>query len=599
MRRFLTVILILFFSSSIEISFAHVGSLPSVHDTVANILERFRQELNPEQVRNLNRQKALELLQPEERKVLSSGFLTFHLNKPATIFIACSPGDRAPFWLTDQGFTHSALTLTTPHDGAYEIWQKEVAAGDVGLGVNSIDGGGKHYLVFIKPRAKKAVEIKNVYPGQHKVVPARQGERYYADDDGILETLPPELTGAMMIQTLRANRDVAKLTGELVVTRFPSTPQPDQIVLSWEGDPRTTQTITWRTDTTITDAFVMYQLKEDYTFFHRKEPAKTKASTMKLKTDDLVNDRSVNRHSITLQGLRPNSTYIYSVGDTSNNRWSEISEFNTAPDRVIPFSFMYLGDAQNGLDRWGTLMQNAYRQRPDMAFVLMAGDLVNRGAKRDDWDDLFYNGAVVFSKKPLMPTIGNHECQGGHPTLYLKLFHLPTNGPQSLEPERAYSFEYSNALFVIMDSNEDAQKQAPWLDAQLTNSKSTWKFVMFHHPIYSSAKGRDNSKIHDAWLPIFDKHHVDMVLQGHDHAYLRTYPMRQDQRAASAKEGTIYVVAVSGTKMYEQGTFDYTEKGFTNTSTFQILDVQISGDRLLYRSYDLDGKPVDEFEIKK
>ncbi len=198
-----------------------------------------------------------------------------------------------------------------------------------------------------------------------------------------------------------------------------------------------------------------------------------------------------------------------------------------------------------------------------------------------------------------MPAIGNHECQGGHPTLYLSLFHLPTNGPQFVEPERAYSFEYSNALFVVLDSNEDAQKQAPWLDAQLTNSKAVWKFVMFHHPIYSSAKSRDNNKIREAWLPIFDKHHVDMVLQGHDHAYLRTYPMKEDKRVGSAKEGTIYVVAVSGTKMYEQGIFDYTEKGFTNTSTFQILDVQISGDRLLYRSYDLDGRPVDEFEIKK
>ncbi len=599
MRKFWTVISILFFSGVFDLSSAHIGSQPSIHDTVAGILQRFKQELSVEQVRNLNKYTALQLLRPEEREILGSGFLTFRLSQPATIYVAASPGDRAPFWLPEQGFTQSTLILKTAHDGDYEIWQKDIPAGNTGLGVNSIEGGGKHYLVFVKSRAKKAVEIKNVYPGQHKIVPARQGQKYYADDDGILETFPQELAGTMLIQTLRANRDVARLLGELVATRYPSTPQPDQIVLSWEGDPRTTQTITWRTDTTVANAFVMYQPKEEYTFFHRKEPAKTKAATERLETDDLVNDRIVHRHSITLQNLRPSSTYVYSVGDASDSNWSALGEFTTAPDRVVPFTFMYLGDAQNGLDRWGTLIQNAYRQRPDMAFVLMAGDIVNRGAKRDDWDDLFYNGSSVFAKKPLMPAIGNHECQGGHPTLYLSLFHLPTNGPQTLEPERAYSFEYSNALFVILDSNEDPQKQAPWLDAQLTNTNAVWKFVMFHHPIYSSARGRDNARIRDAWRPLFDKHHVDMVLQGHDHAYLRTYPMKENKRVASAREGTIYVVAVSGTKMYEQGTFDYTEKGLTNTSTFQILDVQVSGHRLLYRSYDLDGRLVDEFEIKK
>jgi len=36
---------------------------------------------------------------------------------------------------------------------------------------------------------------------------------------------------------------------------------------------------------------------------------------------------------------------------------------------------------------------------------------------------------------------------------------------------------------------------------------------------------------------LFDKYHVDMALQGHDHAYLRTYPMNNQERVDSPQKG--------------------------------------------------------------
>ena len=101
------------------------------------------------------------------------------------------------------------------------------------------------------------------------------------------------------------------------------------------------------------------------------------------------------------------------------------------------------------------------------------------------------------------------------------------------------------------------------------------------------------------WTPLFDKYHLDMALQGHDHAYLRTYPINDQKKAAGPAEGTVYIVSVSGTKFYEQGERDYTEFGLTNVSTFQVLDIQISGNRLVYRSYDGDGKLRDNLIIEK
>jgi hypothetical protein len=274
-------------------------------------------------------------------------------------------------------------------------------------------------------------------------------------------------------------------------------------------------------------------------------------------------------------------------------------EFTTAPARVEPFSFVYMGDAQNGLDRWGTLVKHAFQSRPDASFYILAGDLVDRGNDRDDWDSFFYNGSPVFRQRQLVPAIGNHENQGGHPTLYLKNFTLPVNGVPEIEPERTYAFEYSNAQFVILDSNLPPEDQVDWLDHTLGSSKATWKFVVYHHPLYSSAPSRDNEALRRHWLPVFDKHHVDLALQGHDHAYLRTYPMKGNRRVDSPKDGTVYIVSVSGTKYYGQGERDYTEVGFTKISTYQVLDIQLAGDRLLYRAYDIDGQLKDKFEIVK
>ena len=183
--------------------------------------------------------------------------------------------------------------------------------------------------------------------------------------------------------------------------------------------------------------------------------------------------------------------------------------------------------------------------------------------------------------------------------MYLEIMNLLENGPDNVEKERAYSFEYSNALFVILDSNLPADQQTAWLDKTLAESKATWKFAVYHHPAYSSAPSRDNGDIRKRWGDLFDKHHVDVALQGHDHAYLRTFPMKGGKRVGSAKEGTIYIVSVSGTKMYSQDKRDYTEFGMTNTPTYQTLDIQISGNRLLYRAYDIDGNLKDSFTIEK
>ena len=559
-----------------------------------------KQDLTEYQLKHLDLGRLADFLTPAERHILAREHISFRVNLPVTVSIVRDTRLKLePFWLREEGFRTNGIVLK--RGGlVFDCWEKEFPAGVIGLGVNSLSGGNNHYFILVQRRSfERPLEVTELYPGQLRVDDFKPGVQPYVDRDERVLSILPEFEHRTIIRTASKWTETAKLLNLFRWTDYPAGPHPDQVTLTWSDDPRTTQTIQWRTSPTVEKGEVAFQKKALYNRFNPAPLRLVPTSTQRLETPWLRNDPVIHRHSAVLRGLEPGTTYVYSVGDGTPEGWTELAEFTTAPAGVVPFSFIYMGDAQNGLHRWGTLLQNAFRERPDAAFCIMAGDLVNRGAERDDWDSLFHNARGIYDRRQLVPAIGNHECQGGHPTLYLKLFQLLTNGPPALEAERVYAFEYSNALFLILDSNLKPDTQTGWLEEQLSRSKAAWKFVVYHHPAYSSASGRDNKELREKWTTIFDKYHVDLALQGHDHAYLRTYPMKGQKKVDSPKDGTIYVVSVSGTKMYGQDQSDYTEFGMTNVSTYQVLDIQISGDRLVYRAYDIDGKLRDELVITK
>ena len=581
-------------------AFAHVENHASIHDTVAGIMRRFINEIPLDQLQSLQEEEVLERLTSDERHVLGTEHISFVVNVPVTVTIARYKDQRIyPFWLRENGFKKIEDEFTVAGI-RYETFQKHFEAGWIGLGIHSFTDEDEHYLVILSPYTETdRLEVTDLYPGQLKLATLQKGIRAYVDDSAEIETIPPQFKGHTFIQTFEDGGLDARLVGAYFETRHPSTAKPDQIVLTWSDDPKTTQTIQWRTSPEIKEGYVRYIKKTSYNQFSPKSPIQVKAETVPYPTLHITNDPLIHRYTVTLRDLEPGETYLYSVGDGSEQGWTELAEFTTAPDTVVPFSFIYMGDAQNGLYRWGSLVHKAFQSRPDAAFYVMAGDLVNRGNERWDWDAFFYNSSDIYDRRQLVPVIGNHECQGGNPSMYLDLFTLPHNGPQGIEPERAYAFEYSNALFVILDSNLPPESQSEWLDKQLSESQATWKFAVYHHPAYSSKPSRDNKEIRKQWGDLFDKYHVDMALQGHDHAYLRTYPMKDGKRTASPQEGTIYIVSISGIKFYDQALCDYTDFGMTNVSTYQVLDLQIEGDRLVYHAYDTDGVLRDEITIHK
>jgi 3',5'-cyclic AMP phosphodiesterase CpdA len=252
---------------------------------------------------------------------------------------------------------------------------------------------------------------------------------------------------------------------------------------------------------------------------------------------------------------------------------------------------MYLGDSQNGLEEWSKNYQEAVDRHPEVRFMLLAGDIVNHGDQRAEYDAFFGGAARAFARVPFVPVLGNHDHIGAGATLYAKQFVLPEGGP--VKPEHCYAFEYGPALVVVLDSTSHhaLDEQARWLDGVLAASSAPWKLVSFHHPVWSSLGERDNVKVRAAFAPVMEKHGVAMSLNGHDHAYARTAPMRGGE---PAEDGTVYVVTVSGSKMYPQDRRPIFSAGMTDTATYQLITV--SKDSIVYSARTWDGVEVDHYE---
>jgi 3',5'-cyclic AMP phosphodiesterase CpdA len=140
---------------------------------------------------------------------------------------------------------------------------------------------------------------------------------------------------------------------------------------------------------------------------------------------------------------------------------------------------------------------------------------------------------------------------------------------------------------------------AIWLDGVLSNNPSGWTVVSFHHPFYSAGKNRDEYNTRNAFGKLFDKYHVDLVLTGHDHAYSRSYKLVGGQKVRWNKKGTVYVISVSGPKMYETNSVydSILAKTAVKTQLFQVIS--IDSKKLSYKSVTPVGEVIDSFILKK
>ncbi|KFM27138.1 Purple acid phosphatase 15 [Auxenochlorella protothecoides] len=278
-----------------------------------------------------------------------------------------------------------------------------------------------------------------------------------------------------------------------------------------------------------------------------------------------LNYTSPKLHSVVVEDLTPNTSYFYRVGDLKSQYWSEEYNFTTPPaGPSYPLRFGLVADVGQ-TDNSSDTFNHLAASEPQV--VLFIGDLsyadnyeangtlypwnnnisypgediwipfdVEYGTFQPRWDKWARLAEPVTSSVPFLFTVGNHEMEP------------QSNGRKFVSYNARYPSNYeasgsSNALWYSVnvgpahiafitsyaDYDQDSA-QYKWLAADLANVNRTetpWLIVGFHAPWYTSYRShyQEANCQRLAMEPLLFENGVDLVLNGHVHAYERTFPV--------------------------------------------------------------------------
>jgi 3',5'-cyclic AMP phosphodiesterase CpdA len=360
---------------------------------------------------------------------------------------------------------------------------------------------------------------------------------------------------------------------------------PEQIHLTFGEDPATTVHVSW--------ASPAQALNPRVELAH-SAGTQTIAAVQRTYTDGL-NGQTVFTYHATLDGLEPDALVRYTVtADNDRHRASPFAAgFRTAPRGRAPFRFTSFGDLSTPVATW-VLSSPQSRHAVDAVerfqplFHLMNGDLcyanMNPAAQPQVWADFGRNTQRSAAHRPWMPCPGNHEIEFNNGAFgldaYLTRYSLPPNGtpfsglwyqfrvgavlfislsaddviyqdsgafvpgPVPLQPAASTGFKSIEPGTSLYLRGYSQGAQTRWLQTVLEQAAGDrgidWIIVQMHQDALSSSKNGNGSDrgIREAWLPLFDRYGVDLVLCGHDHDYERSWPVRGCRHDVGKDAGT-------------------------------------------------------------
>jgi tartrate-resistant acid phosphatase type 5 len=138
-------------------------------------------------------------------------------------------------------------------------------------------------------------------------------------------------------------------------------------------------------------------------------------------------------------------------------------------------------------------------------------------------------------------------------------------------------------------AGQDTARQMRWIDSCLTNSKSRWKLVFGHHPVYSSgsAHGKETAEMEARFAGFFDKKGVDAYFCGHDHNF--EYLKPQGSRVNYFVCGTVEVRPMG--ELLPSSKFAKSVPGYTK--------VRLNRAEMVVTMIDTAGKEIYNTKIEK
>ena len=364
---------------------------------------------------------------------------------------------------------------------------------------------------------------------------------------------------------------------------FGMDPTPMQVHLGLMADARTSIVAQWRTVDETTKASTMR-----YGVGANLSPDQLTETATGIEFGFRATGMQVYRmHQVHLCDLEPGTTYSYQVGGTGH--FSPVYTFHTAPDiEANPDAevvFGFVGDSRGGYDVWEQLIAQIKMRTVDA--VLFSGDAVTIGLTQYEWDDFFTRAESLFATVPLIFAHGNHEVNAVN---YFAQVAQPGD-------QLTFGLDYGHVhITVANDTPEDpnaiAGETRDAIAADFAESANArWKLFMHHQPMWSASTRHGSSiTLQQAWQPLVDQYHIDLVLSGHDHDYEITKPLVGTQVQASNANATVYVVAGgAGAELYGNGTDFWTQ---FSESQYSAAVIRASRYQLTLDPFHPDGSPL-------
>ncbi len=254
-------------------------------------------------------------------------------------------------------------------------------------------------------------------------------------------------------------------------------------------------------------------------------------------------------------------------------------------------SFAAYGDSRSNPRVHQALAAHMEARRPDL--VVNTGDLVGRGSVWAQWERSYLGPlAPLASHTPIFTVMGNHE--GENPSY----FALCT---RSGKKKAWWSADAGPVHFIGLDSNvslDPGSPQRKWLEADLAKAAGTraWKILLLHHPFFTACPGREPLRKVRALLPLLEARGVSLVLEGHDHHYMRTYPVVLESREKSAPGVVCVTTGGGGAPLYPVHPVPFAAKA---VKTWHYLWIEARPDRLTGKVFDWKGKEIDSWTLTR
>ena len=379
------------------------------------------------------------------------------------------------------------------------------------------------------------------------------------------------------------------------------------VYLTWRQDPTSTMVVNWMDNDSRGPDHVMYR--------RSALPRGSRWILARGFKHKFADDKKRIIHHVELQGLNPDTEYVFTIGSRGPARGGSYLKFRTLP-KLMPSDFRFVtgGDMMHDRKKVDDMNQRAAKLNP--WFALLGGDLAYADANKknvsnwEDWLESWMSNCVRKNDGCLIPmvvAIGNHEVAGGtgkkpkDAKYFYSLFPMPSK-------RSFYVLDIGNYLsLVVLDSDLTERiegEQAIWLEQSLSqrSRKVPHVFACYHKPAYGTAKPpsgtKDSSKdplaqkIIKYWCPLFDKYNVTAVFENDHHTYKRTHPLRGNR--IDRDRGIVYL----GDGCWGVDTRDvpktdevwYLAKA---ESKRHLICVTIRNGKPDYVAYEANGKVID------